>query len=242
MEDPIMTLKKGGYISVASLFESHPYSYLFDGQFGDLDYIFVKNTLSRRVVGAHPWHVNSDEVDMIDYNTDYGRDKTIFNGTEPWRYSDHDPIVMTINIPNPRPTNSPSNKPSIKPTKRPVASLTQSPSVKKAPTTVPTVQITEQPVAKVTSRPSVKPVVNATSSPVAKFGSPSSRPFVRPSATPSVIATKSPSPQSAPTVVPTVKISARPAAKVTSQPAVKPGMFIYGMDAFTGNLCCTNIY
>ena len=98
MEDPIVTLKQGGYVSVASLYESRPYSYLFDGQFGDFDYIFVKNTTLNLVVGGHPRHVNSDEVDFTDYKTSYGRDKSIYNGKEPWRYSDHDPMVVKVNL------------------------------------------------------------------------------------------------------------------------------------------------
>jgi hypothetical protein len=105
---------------------------------------------------------------MIDYNTDYGRDKSVFNGTQPWRYSDHDPIVMKMNLSDPRPTTSPTIKPSTKPTNPPVATTTFSPSVKKAPTAIPSVKVTTNPVAKVTSQPTVKPVVKTTSSPVAK--------------------------------------------------------------------------
>jgi len=150
MEDPIMTIIQGGYISVASLFESKPYSYLFDGQFGDLDYVFIKNTSSHRVVGARTWHVNSDEVDALDYNTDYGRDKSLFNGTVPYRYSDHDPIVVKVILSESRPTSSPSAQTTKKPTSKPFVRPSSKPTSK--PLVIPS------PILQPSRKPSSTPV------------------------------------------------------------------------------------
>jgi hypothetical protein len=120
-EDPLMYLRQQGYTSVADLFYGRPYSYLFDGQFGDLDYIFIKNVVSHKATAAYSWHVNSDEADLIDYNLDYGRDSSLFNGTVPWRFSDHDPIVLIMSL-----IDSPTALPSINPSRSP---STQPPSI-----------------------------------------------------------------------------------------------------------------
>lgn len=74
------------------------YSYLFDGQFGSLDHAFVPvNSIEEMSIeGAAIWNINSDELDIHDYNTDYGRNKDIFNADEPYRFSDHDPILLSI--------------------------------------------------------------------------------------------------------------------------------------------------
>ena len=74
------------------------YSYLFDGQFGSLDHAFVPvNSLEEMsIAGAAIWNINSDELDIHDYNTDYSRNKDIFNADEPYRFSDHDPILLSI--------------------------------------------------------------------------------------------------------------------------------------------------
>lgn len=87
--------------------------YVFDAQLGTLDYAFANATLLPKVTGAEEWHINGDEPSAIDYNLDYGRDGTIFDGTVPYRTSDHDPILvgLTLNTvpkvditPNPVPT------------------------------------------------------------------------------------------------------------------------------------------
>jgi Ca2+-binding RTX toxin-like protein len=40
--------------------------------------------------------VNAPEADALDYNLDFGRPAGIFDGTTPWRYSDHDPLVVNL--------------------------------------------------------------------------------------------------------------------------------------------------
>ena len=100
MEDPIKYLLDNGYSSTIDLSAvPPPYSYLFDGQFGMLDYIFVKTeAYAEVVVDSSIWHVNADEPDLIDYNLDYGRDASLFVGTVPYRYSDHDPLILNMNL------------------------------------------------------------------------------------------------------------------------------------------------
>jgi len=73
-------------------------SYVFDGQKGYLDYAFSSTSLKPYVRSVDEWRVNSPEFDGIDYNTDFGRPTTIFDATVPYRYSDHDPVVVNLKL------------------------------------------------------------------------------------------------------------------------------------------------
>ncbi|EFA68633.1 ExeM/NucH family extracellular endonuclease [Cylindrospermopsis raciborskii] len=98
-EDPVKVLKNAGYIDLASAFhQGTTASYVFDGQTGTLDYAFASASLAQQVTGATEWAINSDEADGIDYNLDFGRDAAIFDGTTPYRSSDHDPVIVGLNL------------------------------------------------------------------------------------------------------------------------------------------------
>ena len=55
--------------------------------------------MNAQVVGAATWHVNSDEPPYLDYNLE---NKTAaqqaLNVGSPFRYSDHDPVVIGVNL------------------------------------------------------------------------------------------------------------------------------------------------
>ncbi|MDJ0598375.1 MAG: ExeM/NucH family extracellular endonuclease [Crocosphaera sp.] len=98
-EDPITFLEAQGYTDLAEQFVGNDaYSFVFDGQFGYLDYALANSTLIDQVTGATEWHVNADEPDALDYNLDFGRDPSLFNGQDPFRNSDHDPIIVGLNL------------------------------------------------------------------------------------------------------------------------------------------------
>ncbi|MEP9349082.1 ExeM/NucH family extracellular endonuclease [Xanthobacter sp. KR7-225] len=96
-EDAVGILEDAGFESLETRLED-PYSYVFDGQTGSLDYIFANQTLAAQVTGVTHWHINSDEADALDYNTDYGRDPSIFDADSPVRTSDHDPLIIGLNL------------------------------------------------------------------------------------------------------------------------------------------------
>lgn len=96
-EDAIGILEEAGFESLETRLED-PYSYVFDGQTGSLDYIFANETLAAQVTGVTHWHINSDEADALDYNTDFGRDPSIFDADSPVRTSDHDPLIIGLNL------------------------------------------------------------------------------------------------------------------------------------------------
>lgn len=96
-EDPITFLEDEGYTNVFNN-PATAYSYVFDGQFGTLDYGLANSTLISQVTGATEWHVNADEPDALDYNLDFGRNPALFDGTEPYRNSDHDPLIIGLDL------------------------------------------------------------------------------------------------------------------------------------------------
>lgn len=83
-----------GYIDIAAELLELAYSFVFDATIGTLDYAFASLELFNQVVDALEWHINADEADALDYNTDFGRETAIFDGDSPFRASDHDPIVV----------------------------------------------------------------------------------------------------------------------------------------------------
>ena len=97
MEDPITYLEAEGYTDLAEAWVGPSgYSYVFDGQTGTLDYAMANAPLASQVTGATIWNVNADEPDALDYNLDFGRDSAVFDGTVPYRNSDHDPVLVGL--------------------------------------------------------------------------------------------------------------------------------------------------
>ena len=95
-EEPITFLLENGYTSLLDP-ATCPYTYVFDGQWGTLDYAFVKDSVACHAE-AEPWHVNSDEADLLNYNLDFGRNPDIYTDEIPERFSDHDPIVVGMDL------------------------------------------------------------------------------------------------------------------------------------------------
>jgi len=98
-EDPVTTLESAGFTSLLDA-TSNPYSFLFDAQAGALDHAIVSPTLAPQVVETMEWHINADEPALLDYNLEFGRDPALFDASIPYRASDHDPIVIGLDLTN----------------------------------------------------------------------------------------------------------------------------------------------
>jgi hypothetical protein len=99
-EDPIAAIEGAGYTNLTESYEGvGGYSYTFDGEFGHLDHALGSASLVAQVTGAATWHLNSDEPIYYDYNTENktAAQQAINVGT-PYRYSDHDPVVVGFNL------------------------------------------------------------------------------------------------------------------------------------------------
>jgi predicted extracellular nuclease len=87
-----------GYENLEKRFDADATTFVFDGFAGTLDYAFASGGLSDDVTGAEAWEINSAEPDAIDYNRDFDRDPAYFDGTVPFRTSDHDPLIVGLDF------------------------------------------------------------------------------------------------------------------------------------------------
>jgi hypothetical protein len=107
MEDPINAAKSAGYTDlIATSGSSASYSFVFDGQLGYLDHALTNASLTSQVTGVTEWHINADEVNVLDYNdgiqdpgeASFERKSNALPIYEPnaYRSSDHDPLVVGL--------------------------------------------------------------------------------------------------------------------------------------------------
>lgn len=100
-EDPIAAITATGFVNQLERFVrgggQMPYSYVFNGEAGYLDHALASAALSPQVADAAEWHNNADEPTVVDYNTD-GKPQDKYTSA-PYRASDHDPVVISLNLP-----------------------------------------------------------------------------------------------------------------------------------------------
>ena len=97
--DAMTRFETAGYTNLgASIIGGTAYSFEFRGQFGTLDHAVATPGLATQVVDAVEWHINADEAPMHDYNLEFGRDPDIFDPASPHRASDHDPLIVGIDL------------------------------------------------------------------------------------------------------------------------------------------------
>ena len=89
-EGPIQAIVRAGYAEMLPLGESGDYSYCFKGEAGYLDRCFANPTMAQQIVRVRPWHINADWY--YSHGAYKLKDKTMH------RYSDHDPIIVDINL------------------------------------------------------------------------------------------------------------------------------------------------
>ncbi|MFW2513220.1 ExeM/NucH family extracellular endonuclease [Demequina sp. SO4-13] len=95
-EDPIDVLRDAGYVDMAA----DGYGYVFDGQWGSLDYVFASSSLAEQVTGSAHVNINADEPSVLDYNTDFKSEAQIDYLYSPdwYRTSDHDPVLVGLDL------------------------------------------------------------------------------------------------------------------------------------------------
>ncbi|MBT8087456.1 MAG: ExeM/NucH family extracellular endonuclease, partial [Gammaproteobacteria bacterium] len=96
-EDPLQALQDGGLTNLIAG-GNEPYSFVFDKQAGALDHALATESLVPQVVAAEEWHINADEPLLFDYNLEHGRDPALFDGDAPYRASDHDPVIIGLQL------------------------------------------------------------------------------------------------------------------------------------------------
>jgi hypothetical protein len=98
-EDPINTLRTADYTDLVSHYEGDmAYSYIYFGEAGYLDHGLASTTLAPQVTGTTIWHINADEPRALDYNDDEPNDEPAHYANDPYRASDHDPVIIGLDL------------------------------------------------------------------------------------------------------------------------------------------------
>src|SRR6185312_652132 len=97
-EDPMQVLYAAGYTDLGS--KTGKQSYLFDGRTGSLDHVLVSDAAERAVTGQDIWDINADEPIALEYSR-YNYNATDFYAPDPYRASDHDPLVVGLDLAGP---------------------------------------------------------------------------------------------------------------------------------------------
>ncbi|TMC27610.1 MAG: ExeM/NucH family extracellular endonuclease, partial [Chloroflexi bacterium] len=106
-EDPITTFTNGGLLNLVREFDGlTAYSYVFGGESGYLDHALASPRLAANVGGVTHWHINADEPVALDYNTEFKTTNqiTTFYAPTAYRSSDHDPVVIGLDLRTAPPT------------------------------------------------------------------------------------------------------------------------------------------
>ena len=103
-EDPIFELTSNGYIDQAARYNSFAYTYVFDAMAGRLDHAITSASMSPKIVATKLWHINADEQIAFDYNLESKQPACATcapdpaNRYDPYRSSDHDPILVVVDF------------------------------------------------------------------------------------------------------------------------------------------------
>lgn len=101
MEAPIQAFVTAGYTDlIRQLSGLSAYSYVFNGESSYLDHALGSASLLPQVTGAGDWHINTDEPLAFDYNLEFKSvgQQASFYSNEPYRSSDHDPVLIGLNL------------------------------------------------------------------------------------------------------------------------------------------------
>ncbi len=135
-EDPIAAVEAGpddnmgtadDYTNLIAKYQGpFAYSYVFDGQSGYLDHALASAGLAARVTGATQWHINSDEPDVLDYDTSFKpAEQDVLYEPNAYRSSDHDAVVIGLGAIEPTPGPTEPTPGVTEPTPPAVAKKTQ---------------------------------------------------------------------------------------------------------------------
>lgn len=101
-EDPINVLTAAGYVNqderAKNADGSAKHSYLFGGLVGSLDHILASPAANAVVTGADIWNINSVESVALEYSR-YNNNVTDYYAPNQFRASDHDPVVVGLDLP-----------------------------------------------------------------------------------------------------------------------------------------------
>lgn len=96
-EDSLHLLYDAGYTNVEKRFANGEYSYSFSGQSGSLDHILANGAALQMATGTDIWSINSGESLAMEYSR-WNYHATDFHTAGPFRSSDHDPVILGLDL------------------------------------------------------------------------------------------------------------------------------------------------
>ncbi|GAA4155518.1 ExeM/NucH family extracellular endonuclease [Gryllotalpicola daejeonensis] len=105
-EDPLETLYADGYTDLGSTFDPSEQTYSYDGLEGSLDHVLANAGALKMVTGADVWQINAQEAIAYAYSRYNYNATQLFDGTDPFAASDHDPVVVGLTLPAPAAWNA----------------------------------------------------------------------------------------------------------------------------------------
>ena len=97
LEDPTKVLESDGSESLLKRMPAADrFTYVFGGETGALDHAYASSSLRQQVSGVGVWHINADEPTALDYNLNFTTDDRF--APTPFRASDHDPVLVGLNL------------------------------------------------------------------------------------------------------------------------------------------------
>ncbi|MCH8537636.1 MAG: ExeM/NucH family extracellular endonuclease [Alkalimonas sp.] len=104
-EDPLAAMEAAGFVNLAvqsNAGDYSVYSYTFMGESGSLDHAFASPSLAAKVLQAQSWYINSDEIPAFNYSEGPLQGGLVkpdnFYEADPFRTSDHDPLLITLQL------------------------------------------------------------------------------------------------------------------------------------------------
>lgn len=116
-EDPLTELINRGFTDMAAGIEGlDAYSFVFFGAVGALDYVLANPALAPKIVDLETWHINNDEIKDFRYDLeDLGPvpKPTSFYNADPYYSSDHDPVIVELDMDPPPLIEVPTTDPQV---------------------------------------------------------------------------------------------------------------------------------
>jgi predicted extracellular nuclease len=98
-EDPMQVLYNAGYVDLGSTLDPSEQTYSFNSLEGSLDHVLANPAALSMVTGADVWQINAQEAVAFAYSRYNYNATQLFNGTDPFAASDHDPVVVGLTLP-----------------------------------------------------------------------------------------------------------------------------------------------
>ncbi len=101
MEDPVIAIEDAGYSNlVKQKMGVDAYSYVYYGEAGCLDHALSSANMTPQVKGVMIWHINADEPHILSYKEEDKTEaqKVSLYSDAPYRSSDHDPILIGLDL------------------------------------------------------------------------------------------------------------------------------------------------